>query len=833
MDLKKPGELFDGRIPEKPTINVGNSHIREEFNKVEELRKQLNNVSSSLDNSLTEVVDKNLNFLTDEYSNLLEKVNNKINIFKEEINDKVIDIKKSNHNLKAEIAIVEQRQNRINISTIKEEVIADVQNLLSGDVANNIQKLEEKIEVVRESYQQTLNEGLLDEPPSTKNSDPLTPTDQKFATIEDLNKHYTLFLNRIQTQISTLGGGGAVNIRDLDDVDLTTAQVNNKFLKYDSSSAKWIGSDASGGSGSVPGISTTGTSFFNQIVASGVVTASSFSGTVPSSSLSGALPALDGSALTGVTGSGSGVVIKDDGSAVGTAGTINFSTNLSVTPIHLGIVTVTASGGGGGISTQFVAAETLTVTGVTTHYQDVQFPGAAYNILWDQATSKIKFDDSAQCVFGSASGGDMKLFHASGNSTIRNETGQFRIAGNDIRLQSQNHSEDYIICTDGGDVKLFFNDNQKFATTNHGVVITGIATATSFVGDGSGLTGITGSGSGVVVKDSGTLVGTAGTIDFATNLSVTPIHLGIVTVTSSGGGGSLALNDLSNVDATTGVSNGKILKYNGSSWETADDDKLSTEEVQDIVGAMFSGNTETNIAATYQDSDGTIDLVADNDNTQLSTEQVQDIVGAMFTGNTETNIAATYQDSDGTIDLVADNDNTQLSTEAVQDIVGAMFSGNTETNITATYQDSDGTVDLVATAGGALDTRGDTSTATGSIAQSASADITIATRGKSFSLLKVSISAPAWVVLYIDTASRSSDSSRTEGTDPAPGSGVLTEVSTTTAGASTFLMSPAVLGWNNDTPSPSAQIYAKVTNKRATSGSNAITVTLTTVKLEA
>jgi len=38
-------------------------------------------------------------------------------------------------------------------------------------------------------------------------------------------------------------------------------------------------------------------------------------------------------------------------------------------------------------------------------------------------------------------------------------------------------------------------------------------------------------------------------------------------------------------------------------------DSVSTEEVQDIVGAMFSGNTETNITATYQDSDGTIDLV--------------------------------------------------------------------------------------------------------------------------------------------------------------------------------------------------------------------------------
>ena len=34
-----------------------------------------------------------------------------------------------------------------------------------------------------------------------------------------------------------------------------------------------------------------------------------------------------------------------------------------------------------------------------------------------------------------------------------------------------------------------------------------------------------------------------------------------------------------------------------------------TEVIQDTVGAMFSGNTETNITATYEDSDGTIDLV--------------------------------------------------------------------------------------------------------------------------------------------------------------------------------------------------------------------------------
>jgi len=35
----------------------------------------------------------------------------------------------------------------------------------------------------------------------------------------------------------------------------------------------------------------------------------------------------------------------------------------------------------------------------------------------------------------------------------------------------------------------------------------------------------------------------------------------------------------------------------------------TTEEIQDITGAMFSSNTETGISATYEDGDGTIDLV--------------------------------------------------------------------------------------------------------------------------------------------------------------------------------------------------------------------------------
>ena len=125
-------------------------------------------------------------------------------------------------------------------------------------------------------------------------------------------------------------------------------------------------------------------------------------------------------------------------------------------------------------------------------------------------------------------------------------------------------------------------------------------------------------------------------------------------------------------------------------------------------------------------------------------------------------------------------------------------------------------------------TRTTASATTGSLAADASADLSI-TGFKSYALLKIAINHPAWVVLYTNDTTRTADDSRAEGTDPTPGSGVLAEVITTTAGASTFVMSPGLIGWNDD-GTPSTTVYAKVKNKD--SSSRAITVTLTLISME-
>jgi len=70
------------------------------------------------------------------------------------------------------------------------------------------------------------------------NPDPLAPTDQQFVTLQDFNKHYNTFVERVQQQLSTIGGGGEVDFRYLDDVERSTMTPSNDnwVLEYDAAS---------------------------------------------------------------------------------------------------------------------------------------------------------------------------------------------------------------------------------------------------------------------------------------------------------------------------------------------------------------------------------------------------------------------------------------------------------------------------------------------------------------------------------------------------------------------------------------------------------------------
>jgi len=145
----------------------------------------------------------------------------------------------------------------------------------------------------------------------------------------------------------------------------------------------------------------------------------------------------------------------------------------------------------------------------------------------------------------------------------------------------------------------------------------------------------------------------------------------------------------------SGNLNATTLSYGGTDLATT---YSTVEEIQDIVGAMVSSNTESGgIAVTYEDGDGTLDFVISDDGHNHTTGQVdnlaefiQDTVGAMVTGNEEAGIAVTYQDGDGTLDFNV--------LDPVIEISGAVTGQATMTNL--------GTIDIVTTR-----TSGDVATA--------------------------------------------------------------------------------------------------------------------------
>ena len=149
-----------------------------------------------------------------------------------------------------------------------------------------------------------------------------------------------------------------------------------------------------------------------------------------------------------------------------------------------------------------------------------------------------------------------------------------------------------------------------------------------------------------------------------------------------------SIGDLSNVDITTvAPTANQVLKWDAvnSKFIPGEDTGKSTEEIQDIVGAMVDGGTETGISVTYDDDAGKLGFVV-----SLSGFSIGDLSNVDTTGVANDKI---LKYSGGNF-VVADETDTQLSNEQVQDIVGTMVASNTETGISVTYQDDDGTLDF-------------------------------------------------------------------------------------------------------------------------------------------
>ena len=126
-----------------------------------------------------------------------------------------------------------------------------------------------------------------------------------------------------------------------------------------------------------------------------------------------------------------------------------------------------------GVST-LGTVSSLFVSGLSTFSNNVSFASSAL------------FGDNDKLLFGD--GNDLELYHNGTASYIDNNTGPLFIRNNvdnddggNIIIQAKSGKTSAVFQDDEG-VRLYYNDVEKFITTDDGIIISGIASATSFQG---------------------------------------------------------------------------------------------------------------------------------------------------------------------------------------------------------------------------------------------------------------------------------------------------------------------------------------------------------------
>ena len=238
--------------------------VKESKSLSDTLKRDFKNRDISSDRKLEEYAQTLVSFadkistletnLTDNICELQENLDTSTSKYQKDLREDVNDFEKD-FTTKLKDIQINFAVNEKHIEGIRKEFESVVEKLQVDEIEQKSKDLTIKVkhlEEVLEKFDQKeiLSEGLLNIPPDEKTSDPLTPLDKRYVTLDQLSEHYRLFVNRVQQQLATFGGGGAVRLDDLEDVDVTGGVENNYIIQYDDTTSKWVAKEGNvGGAG--------------------------------------------------------------------------------------------------------------------------------------------------------------------------------------------------------------------------------------------------------------------------------------------------------------------------------------------------------------------------------------------------------------------------------------------------------------------------------------------------------------------------------------------------------------------------------------------------------
>ena len=122
----------------------------------------------------------------------------------------------------------------------------------------------------------------------------------------------------------------------------------------------------------------------------------------------------------------------------------------------------------------------LIVAGVTTFNNNVKFPGASAEAMWNKANNAFELNDDVKLKVGSA--GDLEISHSNDVSLIRDTragvAATLAIGADKLILRNKDGNEKYLEADDNGSVQIYHNFIPKFQTSGLGATVYGTLDAT-------------------------------------------------------------------------------------------------------------------------------------------------------------------------------------------------------------------------------------------------------------------------------------------------------------------------------------------------------------------
>ena len=237
-ELKETIEDVKNQIPTVPEVRYYENDISELKETIEDVKNQIPTVPEVryYENDIIKLGES------------IQKIENQISEIPEikYYDDDLLGITSNILNLEKSLVEIKENISQVKKSFNEKET--------PKDWTDEINRIYEEIEKLKEL------------PVVTESSDPLVPLDQNFATLDDLQNHYKLFINRIQQQLSTIGGGGETQLKYLDDIvgiATNASAYDGKFLKYNHSIKKFEFETVSVGVGNLQSLTDVDVSNLN------------------------------------------------------------------------------------------------------------------------------------------------------------------------------------------------------------------------------------------------------------------------------------------------------------------------------------------------------------------------------------------------------------------------------------------------------------------------------------------------------------------------------------------------------------------------------------------